>query len=56
MPNFIIEAQGEAREIYSVEAENEDEAREKFESGQIQRAYLTEVSSSELVSIEEDDS
>lgn len=53
---YRIIAIGEAREIYDIEAESESEARELFESGAITVPALTEVSGSEIDSIEEIDS
>lgn len=55
MPNYRIEAHGEARELYSVTAEDETEARALFEAGKVDKAFLTEVSGAEIISIEEED-
>lgn len=54
MPRYLLECEGEARETYGVEAASEEEAREKFERGEVERAIVTEVSGVEIVSIEEE--
>ena len=44
MPEYRLECTGDCREVYWVIAENEDEAREMFESGKIGPAHVTECS------------
>ncbi len=41
--NYEIEAHGEAREVYTIEADSEEEAREKFLNGEAD-LFITEVS------------
>jgi len=55
MPVYAIEAEGDATERYSVEAASEAEAREKFERGEVEPAWSTEVSGSEIVKIEKEE-
>lgn len=45
-----IEAHGDVRELYVVEADTEDEAREMFESGDAGNPYVSEAST-EITSI-----
>lgn len=44
MPEYTLECTGDAREVYRVIAENEDEARALFESGKIGPPDVTECS------------
>ncbi len=45
---------GEAREIYNVEADTEEETRAKFARGEdLSGPFLTEVSDAEIIDIEE---
>lgn len=55
MPTFDIEAEGDAIERYSVVAENELEAREKFQRGDVEPAWSTEIQGSTIVSIVEEE-
>lgn len=50
MPGFEITMRGESREVYYIEAETEDEAREFWSTGQL---MLSENTSMEFDSIEE---
>jgi hypothetical protein len=53
MTTYRIVAIGEAREIYEVEAENEEDAQAKFAVGRdIRGPFLTEVSGSQIEEIE----
>jgi hypothetical protein len=52
--SMVIEAGGDAREVYSVSAKNEQDARDKFEQGELPQPYITEVSGSFITSIEEE--
>jgi hypothetical protein len=52
MPTYRVELRGEARELFTIEAENEDEARERWHEGD---SYLLEASGMEVVSVEVDD-
>jgi hypothetical protein len=52
MPQYTVECRGEARELYTVEADSEEEAMAKWAEGD---CYLTEVSSAEPVSARRDD-
>lgn len=53
MPEFTLECEGDAREVYHVIAEDEDEARAMFERGQLGPADVTECSTA-IVSITEE--
>jgi hypothetical protein len=52
--NYTVEVQGEARELYAIEADSPEEARQIFESGKSGKAYLTEVSGASVVEVTED--
>lgn len=54
---YNLTVKGIATERYSVEAKSEDEARAKFEEGNISAAYSTEVYDCEIerVDLEEED-
>ena len=54
MPNWIIEAEGEAREVYACAAETEDEARLLFDRGECENIGPTEISGSTIVRIDEE--
>lgn len=54
MTTWSIKARGEAIEHYSVEADTEEEARAKFERGDVDAAWYTEVSGSEIERIDEE--
>lgn len=54
MPNFRLEVKGVSTEYYSVEAENEEEARAIFYDGRSGQADYTEVSEAEVVHVEEE--
>lgn len=51
MPEYEIEARGEATENYSCEAEDEDEVRAMFERGDLGDSWYTEVNGSTIVKI-----
>lgn len=54
MKTWSIVAEGVARELYNVDAETEEEAREKFNDGNDLRGpYMTETSDLEIIEIEE---
>ena len=53
MSEYVLEVRGDAREIYAVEADSEEEARALFEAGEVTEPTLVEVSGVEIVSIEE---
>lgn len=55
MPQFAIEAEGDAIERYVVEAENEEEAREKFKRGDLPDPWSTEIQGSTIVHLEEEE-
>jgi hypothetical protein len=50
--NWIVEMVGEVRELYAVEADTADEARERWMEGE---RVLAESSSMEFHSVREDD-
>lgn len=50
---FEIEAGGDAHEVYYVEANDEGEAREKFERGELPTPAVSEVEGSFLRTIRE---
>ena len=52
MKTYRIEAHGEVREIYEVNANSEEEARAAFASGSVTGPYLSETSGAEITSIE----
>lgn len=52
MPAWLVELRGEAREVFAVEAETEEEARERWYEGHSQ---VLEASSMEVVSVELDE-
>jgi hypothetical protein len=52
MPNFIVECEGIARELYAIEADSEEEAMKNWASG---ACILTEVTSAEPISVRRDD-
>lgn len=54
MKPYLLEAIGEGREVYHVEAASEDEARELFEQGLAGSPEISEISGVEIVHIEED--
>lgn len=54
MPEYTIEAAGDAREVYGCTAENEEDAREKFDRGELGQPSVTEVCGSFIVSIKEE--
>jgi len=49
---WTVECRGEARELYTVEADTEEEAMRKWHTGD---CFLTEVSSCEPISATEDE-
>ena len=49
---YVISVRGEAREQYIIEAASEEEARAKFEVGDLPRPSITEIYDAELVSID----
>lgn len=51
---YTILATGEAREVYVVEAESEDEARDMFEQGLVTDPVSVEVLAPEIESITRD--
>lgn len=53
MPEFTLECEGDAREVYHVIAENEEEARQMFETGKIGPADVTECST-QIVNVTEE--
>jgi hypothetical protein len=57
MPTWSITSTGEARELYEIEAETEEEARAKFKNGDVglRGPYMTEVSDSEIEEISQVD-
>ena len=44
MPEYTLECTGDVREVYSVHADSEDEARAMFETGKIGPPTLSEAS------------
>jgi len=54
MPTFRIEVHGDARELYEVEAKDENQARAMFEVGNVLDPYLTEISGATIYSITEE--
>ena len=48
MPTWTLEVIGRSREIYNVEAETEEEAREKFRRGEVAGPFLTEIDDAEV--------
>lgn len=52
MAYYLVELRGESREVYSVEADSVEEAREKWEDGTLE---IQESSSVEVYSVREDD-
>ncbi len=52
MAQYTVECTGDARELYAVEADSEEEAMEKWHTGD---CFLTEVSGSTPVSAKLDD-
>lgn len=50
-----VETVGDAREVYTVEADTEQEARAAFDNGTIGPADMTDVTSAEIVKIEEEE-
>lgn len=52
MPEFRIEATGEALEVYEFKAESEEEAREMFLRGDVPQPVVTECST-DIDSIEQ---
>jgi hypothetical protein len=48
---YRVELRGEVRELYSVEADNPEEARERWYEGDL---FLSEASGMEVYSVEED--
>jgi hypothetical protein len=55
MTVYRIEAEGDVREVYHVEAESEDEAREMFQRGDIDNPTISEVCGSSIVKVEVED-
>lgn len=51
MPLYRIVSYGECREVYEFEAENEDAARDRWESG-LEQPVVSEVEGADLSSIE----
>ena len=49
---YTIEARGDAREVYYVEAADEDAARARFERGDVRDPVVSEVTSAEIVSVQ----
>ena len=47
MKGYLVELRGESREVYYVEADNEDEARDLWSTGdlQVQECYGMEIES-----------
>ena len=54
MTIYRIETRGDAREVYLVEADSVDEAREAFEASPPLQPCVSEVTGTDVVSIEED--
>jgi hypothetical protein len=52
MPGYAVELIGVAREVYYVEADSEDQARERWHEGILE---ISETSSMEVVSVREED-
>jgi hypothetical protein len=52
MTTYKVELRGEARELFTVEADSPEKAAEKWADGE---SYLLEASSMEVYSVEEDD-
>lgn len=52
MAQYLVELRGEAREVYVVEAESEDDARENWQQGTLD---LTECYGMGVESVREDD-
>lgn len=52
MPTYTVECRGDARELYTVEANSEEEAMRLWHTGD---CFLTEVSGSEPISAKRDD-
>lgn len=50
---FEIEGSGDVREVYHVTAENEEDARAKFERGECGEPALTEVTGSFILNVKE---
>jgi hypothetical protein len=55
MALFRLIAEGEAREVYVVEAASEDDARRIFEAGEAAAPEVSEVIGAEVVDVEEVD-
>jgi hypothetical protein len=52
---WTIEAHGDVRELYTVDADTEEEAREKYERGDVGQPYLSETMGTEIVRVTQDD-
>lgn len=48
MTAYMVELRGESREVYTVEADSAEEARERWAHGDL---YVSEVSGMEVVSV-----
>jgi len=53
MTVYRIEAKGDAREVYEVEAESLEEVYEKFVRGDLPEPVVTECSGMQIVSVED---
>lgn len=55
MPTYSIEAHGDVRELYNVQAESEEEAIAKWERGDAGEPYLAEMMGMAIYRIECDE-
>lgn len=53
MREFEIVVEGRAREVYTVEAESEEQAREMWDSGEVLTPTMTEVYDTEVIEVED---
>jgi hypothetical protein len=52
MPNYLVELNGESREVYAVEAESAESARDLWSSGEL---VVSEAYGMDVVVVREDD-
>lgn len=52
MTTYLVELRGEVREVYTVEADSPEDARENWDKGDL---YVSESSSMEVYTVEEDE-